>query len=113
MRLDCHLWGVIMEALFKTNVKELIYSTKKRISEIDVLRNNKQINTFHLSKDCLNYKELRVLMDSHNEYELNSKLDQYKENLEYLEACDKEKIVHLNQTEWRHYFHGTTRPEWI
>ena len=101
-----------MEPLFETTVKDLIENTEKRILELDELRKQKRTLTYKNALACDSYEKLRVIMDAHREHDLDSRMNQYTENLEYLTECDQQRKVTLTQTEWRHYFHGAQRPEW-
>lgn len=100
-----------MEPLFTTTVNNLVIVTEARIAEIEALRDKKRAEIFKQAKECDSYEKLRAIMDSHREYDIYLKLNQYTENLEYLRECDQTRLVFLNQTEWRHYFHGAPRPE--
>ena len=114
-----------MESLFETTVGELIEATQARINELDKcileLHIRTVISLFEAydlySASSSSYTASHFVKDIRDGISLFSDktfmhlVATYKENLEYLLSCDKEKKVTLNQTEWRHYFHGTARPE--
>jgi hypothetical protein len=100
-----------MESLFETTVTILLDNTRARVLEqthmLDVIR----CNTLYAAQNCKSFEELRAVMGKHNERAIETKLQQYMENYEYLLVCPHNKTVFLNQTEWRHYFHGAPVPE--
>jgi len=101
-----------MDPLFETTIQNLVENTKKRIAEIEVSRDEKRMRTFKKAQCCDSFEKLFMVMMAHRENDLENKIKIYNENLEYLLECDQKRKVLLNQTEWRHYFHGTQRPEW-
>ena len=100
-----------MDALYKTTVGELVANTETRIIELKTQLAEKRERTYQLAMQCKDYEQVRALIEYHRERDILSGLGQYTENLEYLKACDGSREVMLNQTEWRHYFHGAPRPE--
>lgn len=102
-----------MKPLFQTTVKRLINSTKQNIEKLEDLVNKqeKEVLDSIYNGNIHSIHTIKLLLNSVN-YNLINKLKTYKENLEYLESCNKELIVDLDQTEWRHYFLGDQRPEW-
>ncbi|MFA6063822.1 MAG: hypothetical protein WC736_14640 [Gallionella sp.] len=100
-----------MDALFETTVEQLVEVTTRRIEELRESLVQKRVVVFARAKACNSFDELIAIVGAHREREEDSALHQYEENLEYLLECDKKRVVFLNQTEWRHYFHGAPRPE--
>jgi len=107
-----------MEPLYTTTVSKLVEATKERIKELETARSEKRREIFTQAQSCDIFEKMKDVLNSYNENAINIKLSQYRENLEYLEACAEydttqqvDRWVDLNQTEWRHYFHGAPRPE--
>jgi len=103
-----------MEALFSTDICELVVEGENRITELENVIRRKQSAVYEAAKMAESFDELQGVMKSYNVREEEYRLAQHKDALEYLKACEgrKNREVRLTQTEWRHYFKGDARPEW-
>lgn len=100
-----------MEALFTTTVKDLVENTEKRIAELQKKKEVVRANFLKRIKECTTYEDIDKVVKTYNEYSIDNKLGQYEDNLEYLKACQQDRIVNLNQTEWRTFYHACPPPE--
>lgn len=100
-----------MDPLYETTVGALVEATKSRIAELTEERDQKRQRVLQLVKLCDTFEVLQQLMATYNERENATRLKQHVDNLEYLSDCKPTRLVVLNQTEWRHYFFGSPRPE--
>jgi len=100
-----------MEALFTTTVKDLVENTEKRIAELRKKKEIMRANFLKRIKECTTYEEIDKVIKAHTEYSIDSKIDQFEDNLAYLQACQQDRVVNLNQTEWRTFYLACPPPE--
>jgi len=100
-----------MEPIFHTTIGAIRNSVEQTI--VSLIKEHVAVKANLLSKvkACNSLDEVYECLKPDHSNTLESRIAQYEEDLEYLNACDGLVPVMLSKSEWRHYCKGSVKPE--